>query len=246
MAAGWIAMLAVWQWGSMQFKGTVLPGPVLVATEAWEIILSGRFIEHFWASVWKTFAGFGLAVVAGVPIGFALGRSKYWRAFFHDSMTLSGTIPSLTYAVLALIIFGISYIGPIMAVALVSIPYVALNVSEGVRSVDQNLIKMSQAFGRTEAQIRQHVFIPSLIPFVFAAIRLSFAVAWKVEALTEVFGGRNGIGFQIQAQYQSFSVPGVLAWTLMFVAFMLLIERFVLIRAENRLLAWRPKERVRG
>ena len=237
-------MLAVWQWGSLQFLGTVLPGPVLVAQDAWEIIASGRFVEHFLASVWKTFAGFGLAVFTGVPIGYAMGRSKYWRAFFHDSMTLSGTIPSITYAVLSLIIFGISNLGPIMAVALVSVPYVALNVSEGVRGVDQQLVKMSQAFGRSAQQIRRHVFIPSLIPFVFAAIRLSFAVAWKVEALTEVFGGSDGIGFQIQLEYQSFSVPGVLAWTLLFIAFMLIIERIILVRVEDRLLAWRPTERI--
>lgn len=245
VVAGWLAMLAIWQWGSTQFRGTVLPGPVLVAQEMWAIIVSGRFMTHFMASVMKTFAGFGVAVIIGVPVGYAMGRSRYWRAFFHDGVTVSGTIPGLTYAVMALIIFGLSLWGPILAVALVSTPFVALNVSEGIRSVDHDLIKMSEAFRRTKAQIRRHVLIPTIVPFVFVAIRLAFAVAWKVEALTEVFGGRNGVGFEIRREYQLFNVPGLLAWMFLFIVFMLIIER-LLAKSERRLLSWRPQERAQG
>lgn len=244
LVLGWLAMLAVWQWGSTLFRGSVLPAPAVVVVEMWDILSSGRFLTHFTASVLKTFAGFGVAVLIGAPVGYAMGRSRYWRAFFHDGVTISGTIPALAYAVMALIIFGISVAGPVLAVALVSTPYVALNVAEGIRSVDQNLVRMSEAFRRTKAQIRRWVLVPSIVPFVFAAVRLSFAIAWKVEALTEVFGGRNGVGFEIRREYQLFNVTGVLAWMFLFIAFMLVIERLLAV-GENRLLAWRPRERVR-
>jgi NitT/TauT family transport system permease protein len=82
------------------------------------------------------------------------------------------------------------------------------------------------------------------VPYVFAAIRMSFAVAWKVEALTEVFGGTNGVGFQIRSEYQLFNIDGVLAWMCLFIVFMLIVERLVLRKLENRVLAWRPEERV--
>ena len=202
-------------------------------------------MSDFLASVLKTFAGFGVAVVVGAPVGYLMGRYDYWRSFFRDGVTVAGTIPALTYAVLSLIIFGLSNLGPVLAVALVSVPYVAINVAEGVRGVDQSLVKMSQAFGRSPQQIRREVFIPTLVPYVFAAIRMSFAVAWKVEALTEVFGGTNGVGFQIRQEYQLFNITGVIAWMALFIVFMLIIERLVLRKLENRVLAWRPEERVR-
>ncbi|MPZ73590.1 MAG: ABC transporter permease subunit [Nitriliruptorales bacterium] len=240
---GWLTMLLVWQWGSAQLPGRVLPGPWPVAQEMWEIVASGRFVRHFLTSVTRTFMGFGVAALVGVPVGYAMGRSRYWRAFFHDGVTISGTVPALTYAVMSLIIFGISTIGPVLAVALVSTPYVALNVAEGVRGVDRDLIKMSEAFGRSRREIRRHVLIPTIVPFVYAAVRLSFAVAWKVEALTEVFGGRNGVGFEIRREYQLFNVTGLLAWMFLFIAFMLVIERLLAV-SERRLLAWRPQERA--
>jgi len=243
LALGWVAIYAVWEAASWWFGSRLLPRPHEVLQSAIEIIETGNFVGDFSASVLKTFAGFGVAALVGAPIGYLMGRSRYWRAFFHDGVTIAGTIPAIVYAVMSLIVFGLSNLGPILAVALVSAPYVALNVAEGIRGVDQQLITMSEAFGRTPRQIRREVLVPTIVPFVFAAIRMCFAVAWKVEALTEVFGGRSGVGFQIRTEYQLYDISAVLAWMVLFIAFMLVIERLVLAKAESRLLAWRPEER---
>ncbi len=243
LVAGWIAMILVWEFGSWWFGNRILPRPHEVVLEMGRVLGNGHFATDFSASVVKTFAGFAVAAAVGAPVGYLMGRFRYWRAFFHDGVTVAGTIPAIVYAVLSLIVFGLSNLGPILAVALVSAPYVALNVAEGIRGVDKSLITMSEAFGRSSQQIRREVLIPTIVPFVFAAIRMCFAVAWKVEALTEVFGGRNGVGFQIRTQYQLYSISGVLAWMFLFIAFMLVIERLVLAKVESRLLAWRPEER---
>jgi NitT/TauT family transport system permease protein len=244
LVAGWAVLLGVWQIAAYYLPFGTLPNPLEVGVEMWEIIASGALVSDFFASVLKTFAGFGVAVLIGAPVGYLMGRHNYWRAFFRDGMTVAGTIPALTYAVLSLIIFGLSNLGPVLAVALVSTPYVAINVAEGIRGVDQSLIKMSQAFGRSPQQIRRQVYVPTIVPYVFAAVRMSFAVAWKVEALTEVFGGTNGVGFQIRNEYQLFNITGVIAWMALFIVFMLLIERLLLRKLEKRVLAWRPEERA--
>ena len=244
LVAGWAAMLGIWQVAAYYLPFGTLPNPLEVSVEMWEIVASGALVTDFLASVLKTFAGFGVAVLIGAPVGYLMGRYNYWKAFFLDGVTVAGTIPALTYAVLSLIIFGLSNLGPVLAVALVSTPYVALNVAEGIRGVDQNLVKMSQAFGRSPQQIRRDVFVPTIVPYLFAAVRMSFAVAWKVEALTEVFGGTNGVGFQIRTEYQLFDITGVIAWMALFIVFMLIIERLVLRKLENKLLAWRPEERA--
>ena len=244
LVAGWAAMLGIWQVAAYYLPFGTLPNPLEVSVEMWEIVASGALVSDFFASVLKTFAGFGVAVLIGAPVGYLMGRYNYWRAFFLDGVTVAGTIPALTYAVLSLIIFGLSNLGPVLAVALVSTPYVALNVAEGIRGVDQNLVRMSQAFGRSPQQIRRDVFIPTIVPYLFAAVRMSFAVAWKVEALTEVFGGTNGVGFQIRTEYQLFNITGVIAWMALFIVFMLLIERLLLRKLEKRVLAWRPEERA--
>lgn len=240
---GWAAFFGLWELCSnVLFNPYRLPPPNAVAEAMWTIITTGAVLEQFKASLVKIVLGFALAVALGMPVGFLMGRSRYWKAFFHDAVVGTGSVPGLTYAVLALVVFGISLEGPVLAVALTSMPFIALNVAAGLEGIDSSLLTMSRAFRRPRADILRHVLVPSIAPFVFAGVRLSFALAWKVEALTEVFGASNGIGFMIRRSYQQFSVVDVLAWTSLFVIFMLLMERLVLLRLERRLFRWRPQE----
>ena len=63
---------------------------------------------------------------------------------------------------------------------------------------------------------------PSFSPFLFAAIRNSFAASWKLAALAETFGGTTGVGVQIRKSFQTFSVADMMAWMMFFVIFVML------------------------
>ena len=79
------------------------------------------------------------------------------------------------------------------------------------------------------------VILPSLLPFIMAAIRVGFTIAWKVAVLTEVFGASSGIGYQLRYNFQLFSMRTMVAWALLFGAVMLVIEYGILVPAENHL-----------
>jgi NitT/TauT family transport system permease protein len=235
--------LLVWTFLSELIVGPFrLPAPVAIGQVMWDIVRSGAFVEHFVPTILRLGYGFGLALLIGFPVGYLMGTSRWWRAFFHDMVMVAGSIPGITYAVMALVILGISIWGPVISVGLVSMPYVAINVAEGLDSVDRRLVQMSDAFERRRSSIVRHVLVPSVAPFAFAGVRLSFALAWKVEQLTEVFGGSSGVGFQIRREFEDFSIPGMLAWVLLFIVFMILVERFVLARLERYLFRWRSDE----
>ena len=232
--------VAVIAWGvtSALVDDNIAPGPLEVLDRIVAITVSGAALENFASSIVKILAGFGIAMCAGLPIGFAMGRSTFLSTYFSIPLFVLGNVPGLTYAVFGLVIFGIGATGPIVVSALVAVPFIAINVAEGVRSVDGKLLRMCQAFGRGHAEVLRHVYVPALTAFVFVGVRYGFAMAWKVEALTEVFGARNGVGFMIRRAYQEFQVADMLAWTALFVIAMVLIERG-LAHLESRLFAWR-------
>lgn len=237
--------LLVWTYLSDYVVGAyLLPLPTDVGREMWGIIRTGAFVDQFAVTIVRLAYGLGLALLVGFPVGYLMGTSRYWRAFFHDMVIVAGTIPGIVYGVMALVVFGLSVVGPVITVALASVPYVAVNVAEGIDSVDPRLVQMSNAFGRARPAIVRQVLIPSVAPFAFAGVRLSFAFAWKVEQITEVFGSSSGVGFQIRKQYEDFSTRGALAWVLLFIIFMLLVERFVLVRVERYLFRWRLEDRT--
>ncbi|KWX57103.1 ABC transporter permease [Mycobacterium sp. NAZ190054] len=237
---GYAVLVGIWAFCSLVvFTEYVLPAPWTVGAEMWHLAADGTAFVQFGASILKIALGFAIGTVFGVPLGLLMGRIRYQKYFWQQPLLVLGNVPGLAYAVFALILFGIGAIGPVVVVSFVALPYVALNVAQGVEEVDRRLVDMSTVYGLGRGDVIKSVFLPSVMPFLFAALRYGFAMAWKVEALTEVFGGRSGIGFMIRQSFQEFSVAGVLAWTGFFVIFILLIERVFLAGLEQRFFAWR-------
>ncbi|WP_276823389.1 ABC transporter permease [Mycolicibacterium mageritense] len=232
-AAAWAAV-AAW------IDDPIVPSPSEVFGQVAVIVASGEAVTNFAASITKIAAGFALAMVGGLVVGFLMGRSSFMATYFSLPLFVIGNMPGLTYAVFGLLIFGVGPAGPIVVSALVALPFIAMNVAEGVRSVDGKLLDMCRAFERNRWDIARHLYLPALVTFVFAGVRYGFAMAWKVEALTEVFGAREGVGFMIRRAYQEFQVADMLAWTMLFIVAMILIER-ALAHLEHRFFAWRKE-----
>jgi NitT/TauT family transport system permease protein len=239
---GYLLLLGIWQLlSTFVFESYTLPPPVEVAREMWEVVNGGDFWVNFSATVKQLAIGFTLALLLGTAIGIAMGRSRYWDGFFRDYIMLTLTTPGLVFALVAVMIFGPATIGPIFAIVLTSLPHVTVNVVEGVRAIPRDLIDMARAYGVSRRAVIRNVTLPAVAPFLFTAVRFGFAIAWKITALTELFGGADGVGIQMRVEFQFFNVAGVLAWALLLVGLAVIIERLVLQRLEERFFRWRPR-----
>lgn len=234
--------IGTWQLLSTYFiEPFVLPAPTAVLHEMWTILRSGDFWPNFWATTRSLAIGFFLALLIGSAIGVAMGRSAYWDGFFRDYVMLTLTTPGLVFALICVMIFGLSREGPIVAIVLTSFPHITVNVVEGVRAIPRDLVDMATAYGVGRRTALRDIVLPAVAPFLFTAIRYGFAIAWKITALTELFGGADGVGIQIKVQYQLYNTSGVLAWAFFLVGLALIMERLVLQRIERHFFRWRPK-----
>ena len=244
---GGLTFLGLWaalsEW---KFEPVVLPSPFAVVENMGTLLNEGLVGEAFLKSLQKTLMGWAAAMAIGIPIGLLMGRYRYARAFFHDFVYVLSNVPLVVYAVISLVLFGISDIGPAFVVMLLVLPAVSINVAAGVASADQGLLDMSRAFGRKGTAVTRWVIVPAVLPFLLAAARVSFADSWKLEALTETFGSASGVGFQINKAFTTFSVLDALSWMMFFVIFILVIERLLLAPAERRIFAWRNPGRAGG
>ena len=240
--AGYVAFIGTWQLlGMYVFEPYILPSPIRVLGEMWEILQKGDFWENFLATLKHLAIGFSIAYVLGTAVGIAMGRSPYWDGFFHDYTMLTLTTPGLIFALICVMIFGLSTWAPIVAIVLTSLPHITVNVVEGVRAIPRELLDMATAYGVDRRTQLRNVTIPAVAPFLFTAVRFGFAIAWKITALTELFGGSEGVGIQIRVKFELFNMAGVLAWAFFLIAFALIMDRLVLQRLERRFFRWRPK-----
>jgi NitT/TauT family transport system permease protein len=239
--AGYVLFIGAWAFVSTLTEPYILPSPLAVLREMGEAV--GR--DDFWINVFATLRnlaiGFTLAFLIGTTIGVAMGRSAYWDGFFRDYVMLTLTTPGLVFALVSVMIFGLLGIGPIVAIVLTSFAHVTVNVVEGVRAIPRDLMDMATAYGVDRRTRIRDIVLPAVAPFLFTAIRYGFAIAWKITALTELFGQTDGVGIQIRVEFLFFDIAGVLAWAFFLVGFALVMERLVLQRLERRFFRWRPK-----
>ena len=113
---------------------------------------------------------------------------------------------------------------------LTGVPFVIINVREGVRNTPTDLFDMARAFDVPRTRVIRHVLIPSLLPFLFAAARYCFALGWKGLVVAEVFGGMDGRGWTIKFWYDAHRAYGVIGYALFFVIFALVFEKFMFDR----------------
>jgi NitT/TauT family transport system permease protein len=236
-----ICVLVIWQVIALTSNIGVLPTPLKVVTAGWELVSTGLFFKELAASMVRILIGFGLGMLLGLIVGVLMGARRFWDAFFQDLVVLGLSLPGLIYALLCVMIFGLGLTAPVVAILLASYPFAAVNIREGVRAIDKELIDMARVYLVNRSRVIRQVILPSLLPFILAAVRVGFTVAWKVAVLTEVFGAATGIGYQLRYNFQLFSMRTMVAWALLFGAVMLVIEYGILVPAERYFARWRPK-----
>jgi ABC-type nitrate/sulfonate/bicarbonate transport system permease component len=241
----WLVALEVVQ-SIWPFAVDVLPKPTQVLSFMWgeikgDTLAPYNMYETFGISLKRLGIGMAIAMVVGTVIGLGMGLSKSVNAFFNDWVVAILAMPNLAWALFCSLAFGFGDIGPIVTVVLTGIPFVIINVREGVRNAPLDLYDMARAFGVSRGHIIRHVLIPSLMPFMFAAGRYAFALGWKGLVVAEVFGGEDGAGWTIKFWYDAHRAHGVIGYAMFFVIFALLFEKFMFDRLSRYFFRWRPE-----
>jgi NitT/TauT family transport system permease protein/sulfonate transport system permease protein len=87
---------------------------------------------------------------------------------------------------------------------MILIPFCLVNVSEGLREIDLEMLEMARSFTRRKIVVLFKVTLPLLMPYIISAVRIAYGVGWKIALVAELFGSESGLGFLLQ-QAQSVS-----------------------------------------
>jgi len=241
-----IVLLILW-WLSALAMGDpdILPGPVQIGEAiANNLVTDGpegkSAYFHIGITLGRIFIAFAAAMILGIGIGLFMGLRKVFEQSLLALIPLMLTMPTILMVFLAVLWFGFNEIGSLVAVMAVVAPFVAVNIFEGAKAMDKSLIDMAVTFRADRRLLVRKVYIPQLMPYIFSAFRYSFGMTWKIVALAETFGIKFGIGYMFFFWFEQFNMEQVLAWVIMFVALMLVLEHGVFARLESRAFAWRP------
>lgn len=241
-----ITFLTLWQISAVFLTQDLLPTPLETLNAMIVILASGKFFVSMTNTIRRVAVPFIAAWTASVAIGVAMGLDKRVERYFDAAVVIGLTIPSLAWAIISIMFFGLSPITAYFAVFITIVPMITINFWEGVKDIDMDLTEMGDVFNFSRRRNIRHVLLPQLYPYMLSAGRFGLGLAWKIVVLVEFLGMGNGVGYQIGLAYSNFNMAIVLAWTGLFTFLMLIIEYGGFKYLEKRYLSWRPEVGVRS
>jgi NitT/TauT family transport system permease protein len=146
-----VLLLLWWIASRLMHDPDVLPGPLVIGdTIAHNLATPGpegkSAFFHIGITLARIFVAFTASMLLGIAIGLAMGLSRLLERSLLVVIPLMLTMPTILMVFVAVMWFGFSEAGGLVAVMAVVSTYVALNILEGTKSIDNSLVEMGLTF----------------------------------------------------------------------------------------------------
>ena len=216
----------------------ILPAPQKVIETLLQLTVSGDFYFNIFSTLIRGLLGFIIAFILGITLGIITGLNKNAYTFFRPYIIIFRSTPVISFILLALIWFNVNGV-PIFIAALTMFPIISINVSDGIKNIDKELIQMAQVYNISGKRILWGIYFPSISSSIFTGLSNAIGFGWRAIIIGEVLSQpKFGIGTSMQNSQIYLLVAELIAWTFIAV-FMGYIFELILRKIEAKIIVWK-------
>lgn len=184
-----------------QMESLYLPAPETVWYRTLKIFDEGfrnfTLFEHLGYSLFRVIVGFVLGALVGIPLGYAMGLSDWFRGWFDPIVEFMRPVPPLALIPLVIIWAGIGETGKIILLFLAALWIMAIAARSGVSGVKISKVHAAYSLGANKRQIMRYVIVPNSLPEIFTGARVAMGVCWGTVVAAELVAAEQGAGMMI-------------------------------------------------
>ena len=234
-------ILVVWQESIDLFhiKKFLAPQPTTIASTFWTD--RGQLLRAGWFTFQEALGGYAIGCGLALLVALVLAR---WRGLGRALLPYAiaaNAIPIIAFAPITDAWFSpFSKTSKMVIAAVLCFFPVLVNSLRGLTSVRPSSIELMHSYAAGEVEIFRRVRIPSALPFVFTALKISSVLAMIGAIVGEYFGGDfNALGVLINSKSSTFDFQE--AWAGIAVACAFGIVFYLAVALVERLsLRWVP------
>ena len=184
---------------------------------------------NFWLitllSLIRVIWGVLVSIILGTLLAYLTSVSRLLNTLLTPALSAIKATPVASFIILAMLWIDSSVL-PVFITALIVIPIVWANVSEGIRAIDPQLCEVAKLYRFSMLKKLFRLYIPSVAPYFFAACQSSLGMAWKAGVAAEILATpANAIGSEIYFSKQYMYPETLFAWSLIVIVLSLIIEK---------------------
>ena len=207
------------------------------------VIERGVLAEDFISSMISVVLGFVLGFITAVPVAFLMAWYMPVRNILEPWNQFIRNIPPLAYVPLIVIAAGVGRRPQVIVIWLATFLIMTVTIYQGVRNVDETLIKAARVLGAKDKDIFIKVIFPATTPFILTAVRLGVSVALTTLIAAESTGATAGMGMRIRSFANSFEVAPMLLYIILIGIIGITSEK-IIKTLERKLTGWQEKRDV--
>lgn len=222
-----------------------IPSPWETLVRLVELVFTGTYWVSIASTLGGMFLGLAIAALVGVPVGLAIGFSRFATDSSRFVIDFLRTIPPVALIPLTLLVFG-----PLrpMQVTLVVIGVVwplLIQSTYAAQQVEPVLRQVTRSFRLSRLEAIRFVFAPSALPFLWTGLRVAATVALLISITAEYLGGIKGLGYELYQGLLDARGDTVFAYVITAGALGAGLNGG-LVALQRRILFWHPSERARS
>jgi len=162
------------------------------------------------SSLKRVAMGFGMATLAGIPLGFMIGRFGFLSRMFNPLISLLRPVSPLAWLPIGLLVFKGANPAAIWTIFICSIWPMIINTATGVQRVPQDYMNVARVLNLSEWKIATKILFPAVLPYMLTGVRLAVGTAWLVIVAAEMLTGGVGIGFWVWDEWNNLNVKNII------------------------------------
>jgi NitT/TauT family transport system permease protein len=186
----------------------------------------------------EVLTAFALAVPVGALIGYLIAEHRTFADVMKPLLFFAFSIPKSIFLPMFILVFGVGFAQKVGFGFFSTIFIVIMSTTTAVESVKVEHLKVARSYGATPAQTAFRVYLPSMLPVLLEALRISMIFNLTGVILAEMYASRDGIGHQIASWGENFQMKQLLAGVVMIAAIAMTFNELVRW-VETRCSHWR-------
>lgn len=216
--------------------------PTDVAATLSEWATSGELWYHGRFTVAAAFFGYLLGTVAGVLVAWPLGMMRIAYRIVEPYFLVAYSVPAVAMGPVFILWFGLGMTPKILIAAYFVFFIVFINTVAGFQQVPRGLLDATRVLGASRRAQLRTVMLPSALPFILAALRITLPAAMIGAVTGEFISSNRGLGYLTRAAAAGYSTAGVIAGVLSLSVLVLLMN--LMLRPLRHALRWQQEIEV--
>jgi len=187
-------LLLLWHFAVLNLKipPYMLPGPEIVAKAV--VNRFSALVKSLWLTTEAAAMGLVSSIIVGVAVALMFAQWSWLRRLLYPYTILLQTVPIVAITPLIIMWMGPGVYSVAVIAFIICLAPIIANTTQGLISVDENLIHLFLMHKATSAQILFKLRLPHAMPNFFVGIRIAAGIAVIGAIIGELFAGSSRVG----------------------------------------------------